>query len=90
VAAAGKDACNATFKAHIKTSPHQAMYGEPTDSSRNKKFQDGTAATRNYNSGYAHRLEYKEDHGEFIKYKARLCLRGDQQINGVNFKETDL
>jgi hypothetical protein len=25
-AAAGKDALNTTFKAHIKTSPHQAMY----------------------------------------------------------------
>ena len=36
------------------------------------------------------RLEYKEDNGEFIKCKARLCARGDQQVNGVNFKETDL
>jgi hypothetical protein len=36
------------------------------------------------------RLEYKEDNGEFIKCKARLCARGDQQVNGGNFKETDL
>jgi hypothetical protein len=38
------------------------------------------------------RLEYKEDNCEFIKCKARLCarLRGDQQVDGVNYKETDL
>ncbi len=35
-------------------------------------------------------LEYKKDHGEFIKCKARLCARGDQQVDGVNFKETGL
>ncbi len=36
------------------------------------------------------RIENKEDNGEFIKCKARLCARGDQQVNRVNFKETDL
>ncbi len=36
------------------------------------------------------RLEYKEDNGEFLKVNARLCVRGDQQIAGVSFKETDL
>ena len=36
------------------------------------------------------RLEYKEDNGEFIKCKARLCARGGQQVDGVNYKETDL
>ncbi len=36
------------------------------------------------------RLEYNEDNCEFIKCKASLCTRGGQQINGVNFKETDL
>jgi hypothetical protein len=36
------------------------------------------------------RLESKENHGEFIKCKARLCARGDQQVDGVNYKETDL
>jgi hypothetical protein len=35
------------------------------------------------------KLEYKDDNGEFIKCKARLSTRGDQQVNGVNFKETD-
>ncbi len=36
------------------------------------------------------RLEYKEDNGEFLNVKARMCVRGDQQIAGVSFKETDL
>ncbi len=36
------------------------------------------------------RLEYKEDNGDFLKVKARMCVRGDQQIAGVSFKETDL
>ncbi len=36
------------------------------------------------------RLQYKEDNGEFIKCKARLCTRGYQQGKGVDFKDTDL
>ncbi len=36
------------------------------------------------------RLEYKEDNGDFLKVKARMYVRGDQQIAGVRFKETDL
>ena len=36
------------------------------------------------------RLEYKEDNGEFLKCKVRLCARGDQQIPGASFQETDL
>ncbi len=38
------------------------------------------------------RLDYKEDNGEFLKYKVRfkLCARGGQQILGVSFRESDL
>jgi hypothetical protein len=35
-------------------------------------------------------LEYKEDNGEFIQCKVCLCARGDQQISGVSFQESDL
>jgi hypothetical protein len=37
-AAAGTDARNATFKASIKTSPHQAMFRAPKDVSRFRAF----------------------------------------------------
>ncbi len=30
------------------------------------------------------RLEYKEDNGDFLKVKARMCVRGDQQIAAVS------
>jgi hypothetical protein len=30
------------------------------------------------------------DHEEFVKCKACLCARRDQQVNGVNYKETDV
>jgi hypothetical protein len=36
------------------------------------------------------RIEYKEDNGEFLKNKVRLCSRGDQQISGVSFQESYL
>jgi hypothetical protein len=36
------------------------------------------------------RLEYKEDNSEFLQNKVRLCTRGDQQIPGVSFQESDL
>jgi hypothetical protein len=36
------------------------------------------------------RLEYKEDNREFLICKVRLCARGDQQIQGVSFRESDL
>ena len=36
------------------------------------------------------RVEYKEDNGEFLKCKVRLCGRGDQQISGVSFQDSDL
>jgi hypothetical protein len=35
------------------------------------------------------RLEYKGGNGDFLKVKERMCVRGDQQIAGVSFKETD-
>ena len=34
--------------------------------------------------------EYNENNGEFIKCKASLCARGDKQVDGINYKETDL
>ena len=37
-AVAGKDARNAIFLERIKTSPHNAMYGEPKDVSRFRAF----------------------------------------------------
>jgi hypothetical protein len=40
------------------------------------------------------RLEYKEDKVNISSVRhddlARLCARGDQQVDGVNYKETDL
>ncbi len=38
------------------------------------------------------RLEYnlKVYNCDFLKIKACMCARGDQQIAGVSFKETDL
>ena len=35
------------------------------------------------------RIEYNGDNGDFLKVKERMCVRGDQQIAGVSFKETD-
>ena len=37
-AMAGKDARNAIYAERLKTSPHQAMYGEPKDVSRFRAF----------------------------------------------------
>ncbi len=36
------------------------------------------------------RSESEEDNSEFLKNKVRLCARGDQQIPGVSFQESDL
>ena len=36
------------------------------------------------------RLEYKEDNGTFQKRKARMCVRGDQQVEGESFNASDL
>ncbi len=36
------------------------------------------------------RLEYKKDNGEFLTCTVCLCARGDQQIPGVSFRESDL
>jgi hypothetical protein len=35
-------------------------------------------------------LEYKMDNGEFIKRKARLCIRGDQQKKDEHYQASDL
>ncbi len=35
-------------------------------------------------------LEYNEDNCEILKNKVRPCARGDQQIPGVSFQESDL
>ncbi len=36
------------------------------------------------------RLEYKQDNCDVLRVKERMCVRRDQQIAGVSFKETDL
>ena len=36
------------------------------------------------------RLEQKEDDGELLKCKVRLCVGGNQQIPDVSFMESDL
>jgi hypothetical protein len=38
-AAAEEDACFVVYKQHIKTSPHQAMYGELKDVSKSRTFR---------------------------------------------------
>ena len=36
------------------------------------------------------RLEYKSDNGDLTKRKARMCIRGDQQIEGRDYSKQDL
>jgi hypothetical protein len=36
------------------------------------------------------RLEYKDDNGDFLKVKERMCVSEDQKIAGISFKETNL
>jgi len=40
--------------------------------------------------GTTTRLEYKSDNGVFTKRKARMCVRGDQQVEGEDFFQQDL
>ena len=40
--------------------------------------------------GTTTRLEYKSDNGVFSKRKCRMCVRGDQQVEGEDFFEQDL
>jgi hypothetical protein len=40
--------------------------------------------------GTTTRLEYKINNGVFEKYKVRMCVRGDQQREGVDFNASDL
>jgi hypothetical protein len=49
------------------------------------KLPPGTKAL-----GTTTRLEYKMDNGVFIKRKARMCVRGDQQVEGQDYHSEDL
>ena len=40
--------------------------------------------------GTTTRLEYKSDNGIFSKRKCRMCVRGDQQVEGEDFFQQDL
>ncbi len=40
--------------------------------------------------GTTTRLEYKSDNGIFSKRKCRVCVRGDQQVEGEDFFQQDL
>ena len=40
--------------------------------------------------GTTTRLEYKSDNGVFSKRKCRMCVRGDQQVEGEDFFQQDL
>jgi hypothetical protein len=55
-----------------------------------ESLQSCQARARRKDSRYSDQIEYKEDNGEFLKNKVRLCARGDQQIPGVSFQESDL
>ncbi len=35
------------------------------------------------------RWEYKEENGKLVKYKARMAVRGDQQVEGESFDSAD-
>ena len=36
------------------------------------------------------RCQYKEDNGTLVKYKVRMVIRGDQQVEGEIFTASDL
>ncbi len=36
------------------------------------------------------RWEYKEENGKLVKYKVRMAVRGDQQVEGKSFDSADL
>ena len=36
------------------------------------------------------RWEYKEENGKLVKFKVRMTVRGDQQIEGESFYPSDL
>ena len=40
--------------------------------------------------GTTTRLEYKIDNGKLSKWKARMCVRGDQQVEGGDYFQQDL
>jgi hypothetical protein len=57
---------------------------------RTRCTQSSKAGAGSKNPDTITRLEYKEENSDFLQVKARLRVRGDQQIAGVSFKETHL
>jgi hypothetical protein len=46
-----------------------------------------TPGARELNTTWVLKQKFDAD-GEFLKYKARLCVRGFQQLEGLNYNKT--